>query len=173
MASFLARRLLSRSHTHRTPALISISISISSIHNNRSFHATPHRPLQIHNPQTDSSGNPLTISITPAASTRLSQILSKEPSPTTSALRVLVESGGCHGFQYTMSLTDKIDPEEDTIFEEESNGAKVVMDLPSLELLNGSKVDYESALIGSQFKIVDNPAATSSCGCGTSFDVKF
>ena len=72
-----------------------------------------------------------------------------------------------------MSLTDEIDPEEDTVFEEESTGAKVVMDLPSLELLNGSKVDYESALIGSQFKIVDNPAATSSCGCGTSFDVKF
>lgn len=72
-----------------------------------------------------------------------------------------------------MSLTDEIDPEEDTIFEEESTGAKVVMDLPSLELLNGSKVDYENALIGSQFKIVDNPAATSSCGCGTSFDVKF
>ncbi|KAK6498680.1 [4Fe-4S] proteins maturation [Arthrobotrys musiformis] len=161
MASFLTKRLLSR----RLP--------LYTIITRQNLHTTPPRPLQVHNPQTDSSGNPLTISITPAASTRLSQILSKEPSPSTSALRVLVESGGCHGFQYTMSLTDAIDPEEDTIFEEETTGAKVVMDLPSLELLNGSKVDYESALIGSQFKIVDNPAATSSCGCGTSFDVKF
>ncbi|KAF3927164.1 hypothetical protein ABW20_dc0102035 [Dactylellina cionopaga] len=143
-----------------------------SISTPRQFHTTPLLPLQIHNPQSSATGHPLSISITPAASTRLSQILSKE-SNSSLALRVLVESGGCHGFQYTMSLTDTIDPVEDTIFEEESSGAKVVMDLPSLELLDGSKVDYESALIGSQFKIVDNPAAVSACGCGTSFDVKF
>lgn len=91
-------------------------------------------------------------------------------------------SGGCHGFQYLMSLeaTSKIDPEEDTVFEAEpeqgtasgSGQAKVVMDEPSLELLSGSTVDYTMELIGSQFKIVDNPRATSNCGCGTSFDVK-
>lgn len=46
----------------------------------------------------------------------------------------------------------------------ELNGSKVVMDEPSLELLNGSKLDYTMELIGSQFKIVDNPYATSSCG---------
>jgi hypothetical protein len=49
---------------------------------------------------------------------------------------------------------------------------KIVLDAPSLELLKGSKVDYTRELIGSQFKIVDNPLATSSCGCGTSFDIK-
>lgn len=52
------------------------------------------------------------------------------------------------------------------------DGAKVVMDEPSLGLLKGSKIDYTQELIGSQFKIVDNPKATSSCGCGTSFDIK-
>ncbi|OOF90458.1 hypothetical protein ASPCADRAFT_135141 [Aspergillus carbonarius ITEM 5010] len=95
-------------------------------------------------------------------------------------LRITVTSGGCHGFQYMMSLeaASKIDPEEDTVFaaeEAESSGpgeAKVVMDEPSLELLSGSTVDYTMELIGSQFKIVDNPRATSNCGCGTSFDVK-
>lgn len=81
-----------------------------------------------------------------------------------------------------MSLegASKIDPEEDTIFEGEPDAepatevageAKVVMDGPSLELLHGSTVDYTTELIGSQFKIVDNPRATSNCGCGTSFDV--
>lgn len=79
-----------------------------------------------------------------------------------------------------MSLepASKIDAEEDTIFEAEpledggsAGGAKLVMDEPSLELLSGSTVDYTTELIGSQFKIVDNPRATSSCGCGTSFDV--
>jgi iron-sulfur cluster assembly accessory protein len=95
-------------------------------------------------------------------------------------LRITVTSGGCHGFQYLMSLesASKIDPEEDTIFEGEEDvatdaagAAKVVMDEPSLELLHGSTVDYTTELIGSQFKIVDNPRATSNCGCGTSFDV--
>lgn len=80
-----------------------------------------------------------------------------------------------------MSLepADKIDGEEDTIFSATTNGendddgrAQVVMDLPSLELLKGSTVDYTTELIGSQFKIVGNPRATSSCGCGTSFDIE-
>jgi len=89
------------------------------------------------------------------------------------ALRVTVESGGCHGFQYLMSLTNmsKVSQEEDTVFEGR-DGARVVMDEPSLELLTGSKVDYTMELIGSQFKITGNPRASSSCGCGTSFDVK-
>lgn len=120
------------------------------------------------------------------------------------ALRIQVESGGCHGFQYLMSLVtlppslpppeDNIAAEtqtqaegegaaireDDTIFtfapEEDSGGTqeapKVILDAPSLELLKGSKVDFTMELIGSQFKIVDNPLATSSCGCGTSFDIK-
>jgi iron-sulfur cluster assembly accessory protein len=107
------------------------------------------------------------------------------------ALRIQVESGGCHGFQYLMSLTtlppldallsgsieatsDKGKLEEDdTVFlADDGSGARVVMDEPSLELLKGSKVDFTMELIGSQFKIVDNPLATSSCGCGTSFDIK-
>lgn len=118
---------------------------------------------------------------------RLNQIMIKDQNPNL-ALRIQVESGGCHGFQYLMSLTtlpsegqapvavqageaqEEAVSSEDTIFE--SNGAKVVMDLPSLELLKGSKVDFTQELIGSQFKIVDNPLATSSCGCGTSFDIK-
>ena len=91
------------------------------------------------------------------------------------ALRVTVESGGCHGFQYLMSLTNAndISKEDDIIFEaDDGTGAKIVMDEPSLDLLQGSKVDYTMELIGSQFKIVGNPKATSSCGCGTSFDIK-
>ena len=100
--------------------------------------------------------------------------MSKDSNPNL-ALRVTVESGGCHGFQYLMSLTNMsaISPEDDTIFESSDySGAKVVMDEPSLELLKGSTVDFTMELIGSQFKIVGNPAATSSCVCVTSFDIK-
>ncbi|KAE8146032.1 hypothetical protein BDV25DRAFT_163283 [Aspergillus avenaceus] len=79
----------------------------------------------------------------------------------------------------SLEAASKIDPEEDTIFEAEptpeegspAGEAKIVMDEPSLELLYGSTIDYTMELIGSQFKIVDNPRATSNCGCGTSFDV--
>jgi iron-sulfur cluster assembly accessory protein len=113
------------------------------------------------------------------------------------ALRIQVESGGCHGFQYLMSLVtlpEELQPQgaadaalrdDDTIFTYSADGnepaaakaaggfPKIILDTPSLELLKGSKVDFTMELIGSQFKIVDNPLATSSCGCGTSFDIKF
>ncbi|QDS75770.1 hypothetical protein FKW77_008737 [Venturia effusa] len=144
------------------------------------------------NPRVDEeTGQLMTIEITSRASKRLNQIMTKDSNPHL-CLRVNVESGGCHGFQYLMSLTStsKISPEEDTLFiayeyadllGEGGNPGwqtlaegkpKVVMDEPSLELLKGSKIDFTQELIGSQFKIVDNPRASSSCGCGTSFDVK-
>ncbi|KAF3076170.1 Iron-sulfur cluster insertion protein ErpA 2 [Trichoderma lentiforme] len=131
------------------------------------------------------------LEITSRAAQRLSEIMAKDKNPNL-ALRIRVESGGCHGFQYLMSLitmptgeareASTIISEEDSIFQyvpDEANSAtppadspKIVLDEPSLELLTGSKVDFTQELIGSQFKIVDNPYATSSCGCGTSFDIK-
>ncbi|GKZ16602.1 hypothetical protein AbraIFM66951_000163 [Aspergillus brasiliensis] len=145
----------------------------------------------LQNPRVDEEGKELLISISPRAAERLREITDPSSSPSITKeenpyhhLRITVTSGGCHGFQYLMSLeaASKIDAEEDTIFaaeaeegEAEAAGAgeaKVVMDEPSLELLSGSTVDYTMELIGSQFKIVDNPRATSNCGCGTSFDVQ-
>lgn len=85
-----------------------------------------------------------------------------------------MQSGGCHGFQYLMSLESPstISIPDDTVLDA-GEGARVVMDEASLGLLKGSKVDYVMELIGSQFKIVGNPRARSSCGCGTSFDIEF
>ena len=116
------------------------------------------------------------VSISPRAAHRLSKIAATDDNPEV-ALRVTVESGGCHGFQYLMSLIDikDIDAEEDSVFENEEEGEgyrpKVVMDEPSLDLLKGSNVDYTMELIGSQFKVTGIPGAQSSCGCGTSFDI--
>jgi iron-sulfur cluster assembly accessory protein len=78
-----------------------------------------------------------------------------------------------------LTTTAKLDKNEDTLFAVGSTSTglgdglpKVSMDQATLDLLEGSKVDYTMELIGSQFKIADNPRATSSCGCGTSFDLK-
>lgn len=144
------------------------------------------------NPRTDDDGTPMSITISPRAAARLKQItstpqkrntLASNPVTPDSHLRVTVTSGGCHGFQYLMALEpgERVDPEEDTVFAaegpaeeggERKGKAEVVMDQPSLELLKGSTVDFVTELIGSQFKIVGNPRASSSCGCGTSFDIE-
>ncbi|RMZ83338.1 hypothetical protein DV737_g1677, partial [Chaetothyriales sp. CBS 132003] len=155
----------------------------------RPFSSTARRPatVVVKNPRVDEEGNEMTIDISARAAKRLRQITSAAPRRNTLAaaplgpdshLRVTVTSGGCHGFQYLMSLEgpSKIDEDEDTVFaaaEDGEGGGKaiVVMDEPSLELLKGSTVDFTTELIGSQFKIVGNPRATSSCGCGTSFDI--
>ncbi|KAI8917111.1 iron-sulfur assembly protein IscA-like 2, mitochondrial-like protein [Powellomyces hirtus] len=88
-----------------------------------------------------------------------------------SMLRVTVESGGCHGFQYKMDLTTEMDDVDDTVFE--LDGARVVVDAISLDFVAGSTLDYVEELIGSSFQVTNNPKAESSCGCKTSFNVKF
>ncbi|KAI9105628.1 hypothetical protein DFS34DRAFT_644431 [Phlyctochytrium arcticum] len=88
---------------------------------------------------------------------------------TNKMLRVAVDSGGCHGFQYKMELTDEVE-EDDIIFE--NQGAKVVVDPVSLDMVGGSVLDYVEQLIGASFQIVDNPRAETSCGCKTSFNIK-
>jgi Fe-S cluster assembly iron-binding protein IscA len=148
---------------------------------------------------------------------KLSELITLYSNPNI-ALRLSVDPGGCHGFEYKTSLTtlpsplkvttlpDEAPPalntssgdpnampsplppgvepltaqetevkleENDTVFV--TNGSpsvRVVMDTQSLDLLKFGKVDFINDLMGSQFKVVDNPNASSSCGCGTSFDIK-
>ncbi|KTW31288.1 uncharacterized protein T551_01360 [Pneumocystis jirovecii RU7] len=112
--------------------------------------------------------NEESLDLTERAVKQLIHIASQENNPRL-LLRVLTESGGCHGYQNTFSLTEEIHP-DDRIFEK--NGARVVIDRISLDLINGSKIDYVSELIGASFKVIDNPLAKSICGCEVSFDIK-
>ncbi|MDH3596417.1 MAG: iron-sulfur cluster insertion protein ErpA [Rhodospirillales bacterium] len=82
-------------------------------------------------------------------------------------LRVSVSGGGCSGFQYGFSFDDALG-EDDRTFERD--GVTVVVDEVSLDLLNGSQIDFVEDLIGASFQI-NNPQATSSCGCGSSFSI--
>ena len=80
-------------------------------------------------------------------------------------LRVAVKGGGCSGFQYIFNIVDDVN-ENDQVFQKEES--RVIIDNTSLQFLEGAEIDYCEELIGSSFKI-NNPNATSSCGCGTSF----
>ncbi|WP_094751629.1 iron-sulfur cluster insertion protein ErpA [Psychromonas sp. CD1] len=82
-------------------------------------------------------------------------------------LRVYVTGGGCSGFQYGFTFDDKIN-EGDTLIEKK--GVTLVVDSMSLQYLVGGTVDYTSGLDGSRF-FVDNPNATATCGCGSSFSI--
>jgi iron-sulfur cluster assembly accessory protein len=105
------------------------------------------------------------VTLTETAARRVAEILKTEPAG--SALRVGVDGGGCSGFQYTYAITqDRAD--EDFVLARD--GAVVVIDPVSLDFLKGSRIDFIDNLMGRMFKI-DNPAATSSCGCGASFSV--
>ncbi|MGR3291912.1 MAG: HesB/IscA family protein, partial [Paracoccaceae bacterium] len=80
--------------------------------------------------------------------------------------RIAVEGGGCSGFQYEIKLDD---PAEDDLLLQ-GNGQTVVIDSLSLPFLSNAVIDYSQELIGARF-IIENPNATSSCGCGTSFSM--
>jgi len=103
--------------------------------------------------------------LTEAAARQVAEILSADPQA--KALRVEVLAGGCSGFQYKFDLTAAQNPDDLII---SAHGATVFVDPASLDLLAGSELDYKDTLMGAHFA-VQNPNATSSCGCGTSFSV--
>ena len=101
--------------------------------------------------------------VTPRAYDRLSEIGAGAQGK---ALRVAVEGGGCSGFQYAIDLDEPA--EDDLVLERD--GERVVIDSTSLPFLADATIDFTEELIGARFTI-DNPNATSSCGCGTSFSI--
>ncbi len=103
--------------------------------------------------------------LTVGAARRVAEILAAEPD--SKALRVEVLAGGCSGFQYKFDLTDTAAADDLVIAEA---GATVFVDPVSLDLLAGAELDYKDTLMGAHFA-VQNPNATSSCGCGTSFSI--
>lgn len=108
----------------------------------------------------------MNITLTDKAATRLKDIIASKGENL--ALRVMIRTGGCSGFEYGMALERNPRP-DDTVAEHE--GVKVVVDPNSLKYLDGSTIDYVDSLMGGGFAI-NNPNAASSCGCGQSFKTK-
>lgn len=114
--------------------------------------------------------------VTPEAVTQLAQITSREPPDVLQrnklALRLSVDSGGCHGYQDTLSLTEDRNVDDYVFQPLDVHCIPIVVDLVSLNLLKGSTLHYATELIGSSFRIQDNPQAKQggACGCGVSWE---
>lgn len=105
------------------------------------------------------------LTLTESAAKRVAWIADKQSKP--AILRLSVEGGGCSGFQYKFDLADQADRDDSV---SETNGVRLVVDPISLDLVNGSVVDFVESLGGAAFR-VENPNAAAGCGCGSSFGI--
>jgi iron-sulfur cluster assembly protein len=106
------------------------------------------------------------MTLTESAATKIKQLLAEEED--VSVLRVAIQGGGCSGFQYGLGF-DRGPQEGDIEFT--MHGVDVVVDPFSAPYLHGAEIDYVDTIQTSGFAI-NNPNATSSCGCGHSFQVE-
>lgn len=105
------------------------------------------------------------VTISERAARRIGEILTKEDNG--AMLRISVEGGGCSGFQYKFDI-DRTKADDDLVIARDQ--AVVLVDPASVPFLAGSELDFVDDLMGASFR-VNNPNATASCGCGTSFSV--
>jgi len=115
-------------------------------------------------PNTMLEVQPTVVNLTDAAAAKLRELTAEETNPAI-GLRVYVYSGGCSGFRYGMMLEDAPTAEDKVL---EANGVKVYVDGSSVNILQGSEIDYVDTLMGAGFT-VNNPNAVAACGCGSSF----
>ena len=107
------------------------------------------------------------LSITESAINRINFIKSNEGK---GFLRITVDGGGCSGFSYSFSFDKKTNDNDIIAYASKDGSPTLVTDNASIIYLNGSEITWEESLSGASF-IIDNPNATSNCGCGTSFSV--
>jgi len=106
------------------------------------------------------------IGFTDAAADKLKSLIEEEKNPNLK-LRVFVSGGGCSGFQYGFEFDENVSDDDIKV---EKSAVTMVVDATSAQYLAGATVDYEEGLEGSRF-VINNPNATSTCGCGSSFSI--
>lgn len=108
------------------------------------------------------------INLSESAAREIKEIIKQQGLPDAETrLRVGVKGGGCSGFSYMLDLTEEPKGEMDE--EMESNGIKILCDMKSYLYLNGAEIDFKDEIMGRGF-VFKNPNATSTCGCGSSFN---
>jgi iron-sulfur cluster assembly accessory protein len=112
------------------------------------------------------SFNPANVNLSDRAMQKVRELVTEEENEELK-LRVFITGGGCSGFQYGFTF-DELVAEDDTSIEKD--GVTVLIDPMSFPYLAGSEVDYTEGLEGSRF-MVNNPNATATCGCGSSFSI--
>ena len=110
----------------------------------------------------------MAITLTESAAREIKDIIKQQDlNADGTRLRVGVKGGGCSGFSYMLDLTEEAKGENDE--EIESNGVKILCDMKSYLYLNGVEIDFKDEVMGRGF-VFKNPNATSTCGCGSSFN---
>ena len=106
------------------------------------------------------------MTFTEAAAAKVRRLIEEENNPDLK-LRIYVAGGGCSGFQYGFEFDENVSDDDIKV---EKSGVTMVVDAMSAQYLAGATVDYEEGLEGSRF-VINNPNATSTCGCGSSFSI--
>ena len=104
------------------------------------------------------------ITLDDSAIVKIKDLLAEENTPNLK-LRIFVSGGGCSGFQYGFTFDETQNDDDFIVYQDE---VSLLVDAHSMQYLTGSVIGYKTSLMGSQFEI-KNPAATSTCGCGSSF----
>ena len=108
----------------------------------------------------------MSLQLTETAAQEIKKVIVEQKMPANVALRVGVEGGGCSGFEYKLGFDEDVDEQIDTVCE--MHGVRVTVDKKSLLYLDGTEIDYHKGIDKRGF-VFNNPNATKSCGCGSSF----
>jgi iron-sulfur cluster insertion protein len=110
-------------------------------------------------------GAPPSLVFTDAAAAKVSELIREESNPNLK-LRVFVQGGGCSGFQYGFTFDENLEEGDTRV---ENGGVTLLIDPMSIQYLAGAEIDYKEDIEGAQF-VIRNPNATTTCGCGSSFN---
>lgn len=108
------------------------------------------------------------VTLTEKAAGEIKRMLAEQQLPETTVLRVGASGGGCSGFEYRMDFDQEVSQSEDVLTE--CYGVRVAVDQRSAKVLDGTRIDFRQDLLTRGF-VFDNPLATKTCGCGSSFQV--